>query len=376
MKKIKILIGFFLMGACHSQSYEELSFVGYKDRTAVFVSEEDNLFVLEGHDIKEYETDLLYKFPNKSIGFSSILDDKKLYAFFGLREFDIVIETKAKMYKYNIPHDAHGGDTDLIRMIDYYSEENNIDVDLNLNMPIWQYDIRKETNQKLPIKGVDLKVVNNHLYYTFFPDEEQYDLMYDIYKVPIGQWDSPELVFKSHFDEAILVSPDERYILVQIIENGYSPKWALYSTEHKKFNYIDEKYNSENVFYSYQKETFCFYQSSGGNIIFDYLEIPDQFLNTPSWAMDFGDSFIAPYLLDEADRDVLSLLDREQLRLLRNAIFARRGWKFKSKDLQQFFGQFEWYVYESSRYDSNGDIELTADDKWRSHLIKKIEDEK
>ena len=42
----------------------------------------------------------------------------------------------------------------------------------------------------------------------------------------------------------------------------------------------------------------------------------------------------------------LSMLDdfpRSQLRILRNCIFARHGYEFKSADLREFFSQFDWY---------------------------------
>ena len=34
---------------------------------------------------------------------------------------------------------------------------------------------------------------------------------------------------------------------------------------------------------------------------------------------------------------------KEDLRLLRNLVFAKHGYKFKSEDLQKIFNQFEWY---------------------------------
>ena len=34
----------------------------------------------------------------------------------------------------------------------------------------------------------------------------------------------------------------------------------------------------------------------------------------------------------------------EELRLMRNYIFARRGYIFESEDLKEYFEQFSWYV--------------------------------
>lgn len=40
----------------------------------------------------------------------------------------------------------------------------------------------------------------------------------------------------------------------------------------------------------------------------------------------------------------LSGLSKSELRILRNAIYARHGYKFKSADLLQYFSQYSWYV--------------------------------
>ena len=61
-----------------------------------------------------------------------------------------------------------------------------------------------------------------------------------------------------------------------------------------------------------------------------------------------------------------------ELRLLRNEIFARRGYKFKSKDLQKHFSQFKWY--EPKHTDVNN--ELSAIDKQNINLILSLEEKR
>ena len=92
--------------------------------------------------------------------------------------------------------------------------------------------------------------------------------------------------------------------------------------------------------------------------------------------MDYGDTFITDYLLEEAGEDDLVKLDKSQLRLLRNAIFARKGWRFQSEDLTNFFNQFNWYQDQLNRVSSNDDIKLTNADKYRSQLILEVEETK
>lgn len=58
-----------------------------------------------------------------------------------------------------------------------------------------------------------------------------------------------------------------------------------------------------------------------------------------------------------------------ELRLLRNEIFARRGYEFQSKDLKKHFSQFKWY--QPKHTDVND--ELSAIDKQNINLILSLE---
>lgn len=61
----------------------------------------------------------------------------------------------------------------------------------------------------------------------------------------------------------------------------------------------------------------------------------------------------------------------KELRLLRNEIFARYGYIFKSKDLQEYFKQKEWYKPTYKNVESL----LTETDKTNIQLILKIENQ-
>lgn len=61
---------------------------------------------------------------------------------------------------------------------------------------------------------------------------------------------------------------------------------------------------------------------------------------------------------------------RSNLRILRNAIFAKYGYKFNSIDLQDHFSKFSWY----SGVTANIDDKLTIVDLNNIELIQKIED--
>jgi hypothetical protein len=71
----------------------------------------------------------------------------------------------------------------------------------------------------------------------------------------------------------------------------------------------------------------------------------------------------------ELDIFSLSQLDNRSLRLLRNMIYARHGYRFNSADLTAFFNRFDWY---NPRND-NVDRFLTDVDKWHIQMIQAFE---
>lgn len=75
-------------------------------------------------------------------------------------------------------------------------------------------------------------------------------------------------------------------------------------------------------------------------------------------------------LLDVVLKDTeVASLSKSELRILRNMIYAKYGYKFKSQDLLDFFSQFEWY---KSRY-SNVDAMLSTTDLKNIEHIKLYE---
>jgi len=64
-------------------------------------------------------------------------------------------------------------------------------------------------------------------------------------------------------------------------------------------------------------------------------------------------------------------LTKEELRILRNTIFAKYGYIFQSRDLIEHFNKFTWYVPQYN----NVDEKLTRNDKYLIEIIRKIENE-
>ena len=67
--------------------------------------------------------------------------------------------------------------------------------------------------------------------------------------------------------------------------------------------------------------------------------------------------------------DALVLLSPPQLRLLRNAVYARHGRVFQAKDLQDFFSQEAWYQPDPAYTDAR----LTPEDQQHLDLLQAVE---
>lgn len=61
---------------------------------------------------------------------------------------------------------------------------------------------------------------------------------------------------------------------------------------------------------------------------------------------------------------------KEELRLMRNTIYARHGYTFQSRDLQEYFAQFDWYVPTTTVVP---EYDMSATELKNISLIKKYE---
>lgn len=78
------------------------------------------------------------------------------------------------------------------------------------------------------------------------------------------------------------------------------------------------------------------------------------------------------FILPDSDRRLLTDedlqdLSKDQLRIARNEIYARRGWDFKTRAMETYFEQFDWYV------PSLGKIQLSHVEQQNVDFIVKFE---
>ena len=76
-----------------------------------------------------------------------------------------------------------------------------------------------------------------------------------------------------------------------------------------------------------------------------------------------------PLLDDIIPDSALAVLTKDELRLLRNTIYAKHGMIFQSNDLRSHFQQFSWYNQTSNNVESR----LTDRDKWNIEKIQMFE---
>jgi len=368
---------------CQQFNTDEIYFTGYKGKEAIFTNETGHLFTLEEQEPNSLiflDSGKLSFFPTKYVGAMEIQDNTIRYVLtFGV-PFQIIIEKEGKLKRQEVFFSPERTVTDFKNNIVYLSQTSD-DTDYYFTLPIKMMDINIGDITELPIKGVRPMLAGNYLFYADYSNPKQFDLVYDIYRVKIGDWDNPEKVFKKNYKNGWKVDPDGKYLVAEVISEGFKPRTVVYNIDQKKYAIVDLEQHKRPFFFSLQKAAICFYDHSINSVDeekdrFIFYPIPKEFPYTPDWAMDFGESFINNYLLEEADEDTLRSLDKAQLRLLRNAIFARRGWRFNDRELSDFFKQFEWYNYQTNLYKNNSEIKLTNSDKWRIKLIQNIEDDK
>ena len=79
-------------------------------------------------------------------------------------------------------------------------------------------------------------------------------------------------------------------------------------------------------------------------------------------------------LSSKLDSTEISEMTSANLRLLRNEIFARHGYVFKSQELNDYFVKFDWY--QPSLTSEQVDEKLTETDRFNISLIKSLESNK
>ena len=107
------------------------------------------------------------------------------------------------------------------------------------------------------------------------------------------------------------------------------------------------------------------------DLVYDYYEV-DEEGHIVKWPDTDNDSYQRTYFIaseKDLEKEELEEMTPEDLRLMRNEIFAAYGYIFNSADLKEHFSSKKWYV---PRYD-NVDDKLTSREKENIKLIREVE---
>lgn len=141
------------------------------------------------------------------------------------------------------------------------------------------------------------------------------------------------------------------------IEVAGGPDWKSDKTESgNQYFYTFYGWNKENHKYE-PLDTFYDIDFPGVKILDDYFDYS---------GLKFSK------LDSKLQEEDLEGLNKNQLRLMRNAVYARRGRTFKSEDLQSLWNCYEWYEPNPAYSDEL----LTETDKYNIDLIQKFEEKK
>jgi len=245
----------------------------------------------------------------------------------------------------------------------------------------------------LPLKGRNPIVYKNWLFYEIGYVSPKYSSPPEaIYRVKIGDWRNPELIVNDVYSVGTVV--DENIISFRI----YLDKQMKHITYNISDSTYIEKGISSLIKYKGKKyqRTLCKNPDTDKTqLCFEEVpELPEEFphklerdiepnhnyFHLPHTKKPFTGTFITDSLMFFAVKEDLQKLSKSQLRKLRNAFYAREGYDFKSADLQEFFGQFDWYKKTLGRrkaYDlTNDDIYMPPANMERIRLIQSVENDK
>ena len=84
------------------------------------------------------------------------------------------------------------------------------------------------------------------------------------------------------------------------------------------------------------------------------------------------DYYIADSNCNPVDEGAISGLSKDELKIARNEIYARYGWRFKDQNYQSYFENKAWYLESYSGFENPGDKILTDLEKENEKKIKQL----
>ena len=379
---------------------EEYSLWGIFNNQPAYIDDDDGLYYpvvnskLEVTEFKKYNFSV-----SKHLDF--IHNDITVESFYTTKTIKIKTKNRERIFNCYLPESRAS-----------YNETNQMltfAVKRGAGSLIGIYYLEKDTLVILPLVGVRPQLSDNYLYFaTTCYVTCGSSFLYSLYRVKIDDWNNPEFIATDidYSDWVLLPDSDILYIRnlgFQIAPNKYDDyNEVLYNANTQTFDTVNYEGSSRITKYNGK-----YYYAFGSRFLWDRfqpyyyvpVQYPDSFpfktkpivvpcrgtnryevedvINMPNREKPFTGTFITDDLLYNASKQELSKLTKSELRILRNAFFARFGYNFKSKDLQEFFGKFDWYnelVDSNKTFElTNADLVVSPKDYERIKLIKEIE---
>jgi len=171
--------------------------------------------------------------------------------------FQIIIGKEGKLKRQEVFFSPERTVTDFENNIAYLSQASD-DTDYYFTLPIKTLDINTGILTELPIKGVRPMLAGNYLFYADYSNPKQFDLVYDIYRVKIGDWDNQEKIFKKNYKNGWKVDPDGKYLVVEVISEGFKPRTVVYNIELKKYAIVDIEQHKRPFFFHFKNMLYVF----------------------------------------------------------------------------------------------------------------------
>ena len=410
--KIKLLALFLqLFGFCVSAQKLVLTsdyrFLGYKDETPVF-----HLF----GDDQAGETNSLYSISREGsfYGFKKLYEEVENANLILFIHDELIVEgqwipqeelynvslssSDTSVYEFSAKYSPRFHYSDsfsrlFIFFVDEPGKEKILSIDFNSSPP---------TVERLPLYGYRGYTNRDWLYFSFYHENYDYSpYPDDIFRVKMGDWNNPELVFTSDEYDNWFLYPESNVIATDIDlgdRQRNKQNQILYSHEAQAYDVIPNiltNRSSSPAYLKYEGKFYGFYtimdEAKGKETIKLTLlpELPNSFstqghevlpsevwYNVPLRVKNFEGTFISDKLLRKAPIDELEKLSKSELRLLRNALYAQQGYLFSAKDLQDFFNQFEWYRMMTKKKKNNDDFVILKEDEERAEAIRAVESRK
>jgi len=377
--------------------YGNFVFAGYKNGEVIY-----QFFPPMGEDYEKSKKFDLYKIHLQEKGRVTLKYYKKFdnnisyisndYLLFREDEQSITLKRNSNYFQIDFK-----GNIDIYRRTHYQSQGKffYFSTEINKINYLARIDLAAKNPKVeiLPIKGRKPIVYKDWLFYEIGYVSPKYSSPPEaIYRVKIGDWRNPELIVNDVYSVGTVV--DENIISFRI----YLDK----EMKHITYNFSDSTYIEQKISSlikykgkRYQRTLCKNPETDKTQLCFkDIPELPEElphklerdiepnhnYFHLPHTKKPFTDTFITDSLMFFAGKEELENLSKSQLRKLRNAFYAREGYDFNSADLQEFFGQFDWYEQTLERrkaFDlTNDDIYMPQANMERIRLIQSVENGK